>query len=400
MYSGMALRLSTSLGLHRVPDRRAALSKVEREHRIRLWWTAYIFDRSTSSRLGHPLSIDDDAIEVDLPSWETLDSETKEKFHSPEHLVANIELSRITGLIIRDIYGSSIKEHRGNFVHKVRSILKRLKEWDANIGPSLRWAPGGTNRGIASLQLHFNQCIILTTRPILLHVLKTKKPFATPLSAPPGESATPPISDTARMLADSCISAARTSNSILSQLYVENALATFGYFDAHHLFSATLVLIISAILSPNSSDSDAVQTSFHLLKTMRDKGNITASQYYSQLAHIQCSVGRVRARATAAKDVSNTVTDPTEMLEGEQDATAAAPLTAPSLLDSVDYENYEWGDFLVPNNTATESYDWTGVGNLMVDPLDNPLLQTFLEHTDGSWDDDFGMMNEAINYLS
>lgn len=389
MYSGLALRLSTSLGLHRAPDKRVALSKLEREHRIRLWWTVYIFDRSTCSRLGHPLSIDDAEIEIELPSWESLDPETKAKLHSPEHLLANIELSRITGSIIREIYGPSTKNHRGSFVHNVRSILKRLKQWDANIGPRLRWTPGGTNRGVASLQLHFNQCIILTTRPILLHVLKTRKPFAASAAAGSGQSRTPPTSDTARMLADSCISAARTSNSILSHLYVENALATFGYFDAHHLFSATLILIISAILSPNSGDSDAVQTSFHLLQTMRDKGNVTASQYYSQLAHIQWSVGRLHARAT----VDNNVVDSTEMAPAV--VPTARAMNESSLLDTVDYENYDWSDFLVPNASATTSdlFDRTGLTNVMVDPLDNPLLQTFLEHTDASWDEDFGMMD-------
>lgn len=391
MYSGIALRLSTSLGLHRSIDKCVNLTPVEREHRIRLWWTVYIFDRSTSSKLGQPLSIQDTDIEVEMPSWETLASDARQKFSSPEHLLANIELSRITGSIMRDIYGLSSKDSRGSFVHNVRSILKKLKRWDANVAPSLRLSQGAAHRPVASLQLHFNQCIILTTRPILLHVLKTKNPFANP-TAPTGESITPPISDTARMLADSCISAARTSNSIVSQLYIENALATYGYFDAHHLFSSTLILIISAIISPNSSDSDAVQTSFYLLKTMRDNGNMAASQYYSRLAHIQWSVGRLRTRVTAKEtNVSNTATS-------NQAVTTPVSLPDPPLLDTTEFENYDWSNFLVPS-APVENYDWTGLGNVYVDPLDNPLLQTFLDHTDASWDEHLGLSTEDRSYV-
>ena len=391
MYSGIALRLSTSLGLHRSIDKCVSLTPVEREHRIRLWWTVYIFDRSTSSKLGQPLSIHDNDIEVELPSWETLASDARQKFSSPEHLLANIELSRITGSIMRDIYGLSSKDSHGSFVHNVRSILKKLKKWDANVAPSLRLSQGAAHRPVASLQLHFNQCIILTTRPILLHVLKTKNPFAS-AAVSPGESGTPPISDTARMLADSCISAARTSNSIVSQLYIENALATYGYFDAHHLFSSTLILIISAIISPNSSDSDAVQTSFYLLKTMRDNGNMAASQYYSRLAHIQWTVGRLRTRVTAKEtNVANTT-------ESNQAITTPVSFPGPPLLDTTEFENDDWSNFLVPS-TAVENYDWTGLGNICVDPLDNPLLQTFLDHTDTSWDDSLGLSNEDRSYV-
>ncbi|EXJ78926.1 hypothetical protein A1O3_08426 [Capronia epimyces CBS 606.96] len=390
VYSGLAVRFSTCLGLHRDPPEDLDLTAVEVEHRVRLWWTAYIFDRSTSSRLGQPLTIQDEDIDVRLPSSDHLSPEDQAKLGSPAHLCANIELARITGSIMRDIYSPS-SALRGSFLHNVRTILKSLRKWDANVAPSLRLSQGPANRPLTSLQLHFNQCIILTTRPVLLHVLKTKNPFGEPNANPNANAAlndgpaAEPLSETATMLAESCISAARTSNGILSQLYVENALALFGHFDAHYLFASTLVLIISAIISPNSSDSDAVQTAFHLLRTMRDSGNVSAAQFYPRLSHIQWSIGRLRGRVTARHEAS--------VANAQQTDSSAQALDAPELppLGSSDFENYDWDDFAVPDANFA-SYDWTGLGRVTVDPLDNPMLQTFLDHADATWDENIGII--------
>lgn len=382
MYSGMAVRLSTCLGLHRSLPQSSSLSPTEREHRIRLWWTVYVFDRSTCSKLGQPLTIHDADIDVEMPSSECFTPDNNpQKLGHPDHLIAHINLARITGRIMCDIYGPSSKAKAGRFVQNVRAILQELRKWDAHVPASLRWRQeGGVARSTASLQLHFNQCIILTTRPILLYVLKVRNPFANPRDiTTSGEGEPVPISDTTRSLADSCISAARTSNSILSQLFVENALATCGYFDAHHLFASTLVLIISAITSPNSSDSDAVQTAFHLLMIMKNNGNAAAGQYFSRLAQIQWSVSRLFTRATTAEatipandamnNISTNIMSPNHSHPG-----------------SSEFDNYDWSNFLIPNSFYP-TCDETDGATITADPLDNPLLQAFLDHTDGSLDE-------------
>lgn len=398
MYSGMAVRLSTCLGLHRsIPDR-SSLSPTEREHRIRLWWTVYVFDRSTCSKLGQPITIHDSDIDVEMPSSDMFTPDNNpHKLSHPEHLIAYINLARITGLIMSDIYAPSARASSGRLMHNVRTILQKLRKWDVHIPVHLRWKPdGGVPRPVASLQLHFNQCIILTTRPILLHVLKVKNPFpnhppaAAAAAAPSGTSAA--ISDTARSLADSCISAARTSNSILSQLFVENALATCGYFDAHHLFSSTLVLIISAITSPNSSDSDAVQTAFQLLMMMRDHGNASAGQYFSRLVQIQWNVSRLFAKATAAETAALSNDIPANM--------AAVNTMSPNQLPpvAVDFDNYDWSNFLIPNSYYT-NFDEAEVGNITADPLADPLLQAFLDHTDASRDENSVFSTEEMGFV-
>ncbi|KAH7025159.1 fungal-specific transcription factor domain-containing protein [Microdochium trichocladiopsis] len=428
MYSGMALRSSTVLGLHREsPDEAAKLSSIEREHRRRLWWTVYIFDRSTCSKLGQPISIQDSDISVAMPSTDGLTPRDQKTLgDSADHLIAYINLAQITGYIMKDIHLPSPKANGETYLKNVRSILQRLRKWDSHVPARLRWDPaGGVPRSVASLQLHFNQCIILTTRPVLLHLFKLKNPFS---SAGPGlqghdhgrssssssssngsngDFSTPPISDTVRSLADSCVAAARTSNAIIVQLFVENALATCGYFDAHHLFASTLVLILSAISSPNASDSDAVQTAFQLLMMMRDNGNAIAGEYFARLLQIQWTVNRLFTQATIAAAGQSTAVpamDGVADLGGEggsqgggggggarEDSSGDSGYeNVPNNLDSLSMasigvptaDEYDWGKFVIPPfsyGTFEEAN-----GDVSVDPLDNPLLQAFLDHADSS----------------
>lgn len=402
MYSGMAVRLSTCLGLHRRVTSGSILSPTEREHRNRLWWTVYIFDRSTCTKLGQPLTIQDADIDVEMPSSDMsgLENQTQTKLGPPDHLIAYINLAQITGHIMRDIYAPSSKSSGSRFVQNVRAILQELKKWDAHVPVNLRWkAEGGVPRPVASLQLHFNQCIILATRPILLYVLKVKDPFANQTTNSTLDGIDPDlrqVSDTTRSLADSCIAAARTSNSILSQLFVENALATCGYFDAHHLFASTLVLIISAITSPNASDSDAVQTAFQLLMVMRDNGNAAAGQYFSRLVQIQWSVSRLFSKAAAAAGTEETPSssNPPANSMAESHFTPSVP---PSGL--ADFDEYDWSNLLIPHPSNIDYDDAVGGGTISADPLDNPLLQAFLEGTDTSRDDNSVFQADQMGFI-
>jgi proline utilization trans-activator len=412
MYSGMALRSSTVLGLHRRAAESSAFSAIEQEHRCRLWWTVYIFDRSTCSKLGLPITIQDSDIDVAMPSINGL-SPIKQKFlgSSTDHLVAHINLAQITGYIMNDIHVPLSKANGDKYVQNVRSILGKLRKWDSHVPARLRWDPaGGVPRPVASLQLHFNQCIILTTRPILLYVFKLKNPFAGASASLYGSSGsqTPPISDHIQSLADSCVAAARTSNAIIVQLFIENALATCGYFDTYHLFSSTLVLIVSAISSPNASDSDAVQTAFQLLIMMRDSGNAIAGEYFARLLQIQGRVNQLFARATATRDITPApegVGIGAGVREGEETESGAvgsreseggdvdgnsgqerftgtlSSLDIPHMGIAVLGES-DWSKFVFPPGLGG-NYG----GEVDVDPLDNPLLQAFLDHTDGSQDE-------------
>jgi hypothetical protein len=71
-------------------------------------------------------------------------------------------------------------------------------------------------------------------------------------------------------------------------------LASFGYFDAHYLFSSTLILIMSAVMDPNVAMSDAISYAFTILKAMKEDGNIPSCDYYERLLRTRASVGKMR----------------------------------------------------------------------------------------------------------
>ncbi|KFH46976.1 putative transcriptional regulatory protein-like protein [Hapsidospora chrysogenum ATCC 11550] len=65
---GYVVRFSVIMGLHLNVPRHQLPSRELREHRNRVWWTAYILDRSWACMLRKPVSIQDEDIDVDLPS--------------------------------------------------------------------------------------------------------------------------------------------------------------------------------------------------------------------------------------------------------------------------------------------------------------------------------------------
>ncbi|KAF9285808.1 hypothetical protein BGZ68_003551 [Mortierella alpina] len=66
LYTGMAIRISHEIGLHR-QDISTNMPEQD-EIRKRVWWALYLCDRFGSSMLGRPLSINDEDFSVQMPS--------------------------------------------------------------------------------------------------------------------------------------------------------------------------------------------------------------------------------------------------------------------------------------------------------------------------------------------
>lgn len=128
------------------------------EHRKRLWWTAYIFDRIWASKIGHPVSIQDDDIEVDRPS-QVAAGQHVDDFGDHEYFIANIQLANLAGRMAASIYGRRMQQ--GRFSQRVQNTLKELTDWvealpdhlKSNVDPSSSRLPDH----ILSLHLLFNQ---------------------------------------------------------------------------------------------------------------------------------------------------------------------------------------------------------------------------------------------------
>ncbi len=65
--NGAITRMIYHAGLHRCPFRYVALSPDIRDMRKRIFWSAYVLDRSISQLLGHPSAIQDSHVDVCIP---------------------------------------------------------------------------------------------------------------------------------------------------------------------------------------------------------------------------------------------------------------------------------------------------------------------------------------------
>ena len=154
------------MGMHfDIPDHQLR-DRDAREHRIRIWWTAYILDRTCASKVGMPVTIQDDIILVSLPSDEDL--ENREDFGIAEYTLQSIALARLAAGSIRSIY--SRRKHDKSFSQRVQSALKDLTKWMGSLSLELQLGEKGTTIKLPDrvifLHLRFNQACYPHRQPV------------------------------------------------------------------------------------------------------------------------------------------------------------------------------------------------------------------------------------------
>lgn len=249
-------------------------------------------------------------------------------------------------------------------VQRVHGILKKLRAWDEDLPSELRARELGTPRPVASLQLAYNQCIIQTTRPILLHLFKTQFRLGVKSPGPRRQN----FSSITLALAESCVSAAQSSCRIIEGLFLDGTIAVFGYWDAHHLFSSALILLMSAVMKPSTQVSDALQTLLSILRSMKKDGNIPAVDYCERLAHMQARVSNLRTQGGMEQPIFNI---------------AAPEAQASSSVDGVTQADASFAQD-PPASTDIMGAN-ANFGN--IDMLANPLIDNFLDESRFDWQD-------------
>ncbi|GAB1199504.1 hypothetical protein APSETT444_008854 [Aspergillus pseudonomiae] len=248
---GSAMRLGLFLGLnHNIPARQCA-DPTEREHRVRLWWAIYIFDRMYTSKIGLPLQIRDDDIYVDLPAAVT-SPDAEEQFSDTAYLVSSIRLARIVGQIVEKIY--TRKPHQESFLQREQQLLLALQEWVQSLPAHIKLpAVEPPQKHVVSLHLQFNQPVIT--------------------------------------LSEACIHAARHSHTLIIEEWVNGSLPMYGYFYAQYLFSSAIILVMSGLLPSigTTADLEFLETAIEILRRMKDHGNLAAAEFYENLKRVkQC----------------------------------------------------------------------------------------------------------------
>ncbi|RAQ42066.1 fungal specific transcription factor [Aspergillus flavus] len=277
---GSAMRLGLILGLnHNIPARQCT-DPTEREHRVRLWWAIYIFDRMYTSKIGLPLQIRDDDIYVDLPTAVN-SPDAEEQFSDTAYLVSSIRLARIIGQIVEKIY--TRKPHQESFLQREQQLLLALQDWVQSLPAHIKLPAVETpQKHVVSLHLQFNQCVILATRPILLHALFQQRAHRENHEDTPQPVIT---------LSEACIHAARHSHTLITEEWVNGSLPMYGYFYAQYLFSSAIILVMSGLLPSigTTADLEFLETAIEILRRMKYHGNLAAAEFYENLKRVkQC----------------------------------------------------------------------------------------------------------------
>ena len=190
MYAGQSIRLAHCLGLdHPAPD---SLSNLEREHRKRVWWTAFCLDRMISTELALRPAYSGVSQGLDYPDSSGLTAEEEIEFYDPDLLTALIKLCEIKCDVVDtvsqlkskdvaepyEVLGQCLQELDRcgrELPEKVFSGSNSLAESRICSSLALRYHQVRTttilesDRCSASPDSRISQCYILLLRPILLH---------------------------------------------------------------------------------------------------------------------------------------------------------------------------------------------------------------------------------------
>jgi hypothetical protein len=130
LFAGTATRTAIVIGLHlNVPESQLPDPRI-REHRKRLFWTAFVLDRIFAAKLNHPPAIQDEDIDLDLPS-EVPTSTPSDSFGDAEYHIANVTLARLLSSVIRSVYNVK-KQAEGtcaDVLSRAQACLNDLQSW-------------------------------------------------------------------------------------------------------------------------------------------------------------------------------------------------------------------------------------------------------------------------------
>ncbi|KAH0428447.1 fungal specific transcription factor domain-containing protein [Colletotrichum camelliae] len=279
LYISSALRLATTHGYHRNSGTKHLLQS-EKVHLNRLWWTVYMQERRLAAATGNPSGISDDVIEIEMP----IDSPG---FPPALPLRTNIKIARVTGRILSTIYGPG-NHPEDAFVPSVQEIVQSLywiaKEIPGDFSSKLFDIPSMEGdvslRTSAYLHMMLYQAILLTIRPVMLHV--SKLIFDDDDNGGGGglSLGASPLGRLSR----TCSEAARRLLEVLLALRKGNTLTIFGFFDLDAIFSAAFIMILTLIIDSTSDDSQKLAPSpglpdaLEILDYLVARGNDFASQ--------------------------------------------------------------------------------------------------------------------------
>lgn len=312
LYVGMALRMAITLGLHQEtmnPD----FDNAAKEHRRRVWWSVYSLDRIQSVKSGNPITIYDEDIGVTVPS--KLPDE-------PEYCAAVVlkhytKLSQICGEITVSIYRRTPKSGP-SLMAAVKKIIMSLSQWHRELPEELRFDPArlSISRESVSTLLHYSQCINMTARPLLFHVVQKRLKSGLVEKERDWKEG---LNQTTVRVIEMCVAAAQDTIHMMTIAAQKNLVATYGYMDSEHAFSAAIVLVMVCVAFPtNQQTISSMNAALELLRNMSKKGNSHMAARYELLDRLRATfipnavpISPIDAEQVALEESLHTLSDTT-----------------------------------------------------------------------------------------
>ncbi|CCH45170.1 Proline utilization trans-activator [Wickerhamomyces ciferrii] len=291
-YFGLALRASLILGMHVDADK-SNVSRYELEHRRRLWWTVYMYERMLSSKAGLPLSLNDNSIATELPDDFDMFNPPQGCEHyifpEAEYITNCIKITQINAKILSCLYQ---KQPNKNILPVLAELVGQLIEFREHLPEFLN--PDFTSKDLQISRLatniltEFFQGMNLAVRPLLFHFaskqLKINKTSNKYID----------LNDYSKSIITLFNSSFQASINTIRSLWAlmpENMVALFGYLDREYLFTSSATLILfNAAFGVHQATYEHLDHALQIFTKMRNLGNHPSALRRAQLLKLMSTL--------------------------------------------------------------------------------------------------------------
>lgn len=293
-YFGLALRATLILGWHVDADKEN-LNRFELEHRRRIWWTVYMYERMLSSKAGLPLSFADDSVSTELPTDFKIDlndfprneNDVRGYYIFPNAAYINncVTITQINAIILSSLY---TKQPTVNILPVVSDLVSKLMAWKNSLPKFLSVdfsvQPLRVTRLIVNLMTEYFQGMNLAVRPLLFHFATKKlKELHQQNSVNKYVDLTKFSKNVLSLLNASFQASINTIKSIWA-LLPENMVALFGWMDREYLFtSASTLILFNASFGVHDATKEHLDHALTVFAKMKKLGNYPAALRRAQL---------------------------------------------------------------------------------------------------------------------
>lgn len=293
-YFGLALRSTLILGWHVDADKEN-LNRFELEHRRRIWWTVYMYERMLSSKAGLPLSFADDSVSTELPFdfRINLDDFPRDEndvrgyyvFPSAEYINNCVTITQINAVILSSLY---TKQPTANILPVVSDLVQKLFNWKNSLPDFLVVDFSKDDlkitRLIVNLMTEYFQGMNLAVRPLLFHFATKKLKELQRENLPSKYVDLTKYSKNVLTLLNASFQASINTIKSIWALLLQNMVALFGWMDREYLFtSASTLILFNASFGVHDATRDHLDHALTIFTKMKKLGNYPAALRRAQL---------------------------------------------------------------------------------------------------------------------